>query len=538
MHCPSDGEPLGPAAPATHPPGVTPARLVRTPGGTSASGMEATCVAEAAATPDRVLLGRYQLKRVIGEGGFGAVYEAQDKKLRKRVAVKLLAKGLAGTPEALARFHREAIAASQIGHKGIVDVTDFDRDVDGTPFIVMEYIEGVELAALLSREGALAVPRVLVIGIQAAQSLEAAHRAGILHRDLKPANVFLSAAGAVQDFVKIVDFGISKVLGSDTARLTSTGMMMGTPYYMSPEQGQGQEVDARTDIYALGVMLYEMLVGGPPFRGDTPLAVVTQHLFKEPTPPSQANPQAGIPPEADAIVLRAMAKTPEARYPTMAELGDALLELLARLDPAAAHAFASPSRSTPPGVSASLAVARSVATPAPVPAVAESAAAPATPAPRRWPLFLAIGLALAAAAMAALVFLRPTRSPADPPTIVKGTPSLPSGALLPPASPPPGSADPTPAAPRSTVRIELAIHPPDARVELNGVRTTENPLELARGESFALRISAEGHKTHEQELRAATSGVVEIRLERAAPAPSRGREKRSTGEDLIDRSDL
>jgi serine/threonine protein kinase len=297
-------EPLRGAA-RTSPPGATP-----TPG-----------------SPDtgRILGQRYRLLELMSIGGFGAVFAAEDMRLKKRVAVKVLSPHLATSPDHLARFQQEAIAASQLRHEGIVLVTDFDRDVDGTHFIAMELLDGYDLAQMIETHGPLPPVTALEIAAQVASALDCAHRCGILHRDLKPANVFLTTHGARGDVVKILDFGISKVMHRrlGPGNLTQTGQVVGTPYYMAPEQAQGRpDIDGRCDVYSLGVLLYEMLTGAPPFVGDHYVVVALQHLTLAPQPPSRSRPE--LTPDLDELVLRALAKEPRDRYESMAHFHAAI----------------------------------------------------------------------------------------------------------------------------------------------------------------------------------------------------------------------
>jgi hypothetical protein len=283
--------------------------------------------------PGRILGGRYRLRRRMVVGGFGAVFAAEDLRLRRPVAVKVLSPHIANSREHLARFRQEAIYASQIGHDGIVDVRDFDRDVDGTHFIVMELLDGSDLSQMIATQGPLPVEVALAIAAQVASALDCAHRQGIVHRDLKPANVFMTSRGARGDIVKVLDFGISKVMHRrlGAGNLTESGQVVGTPYYMAPEQAQGKpDVDGRADVYALGVMLYEMLTGAPPFTGDHYVVVALQHLTLSPPAPSRA--RAGLPPSVDPLVMQAMAKEPADRFPTMGHFHAAIQAELRRLD--------------------------------------------------------------------------------------------------------------------------------------------------------------------------------------------------------------
>ena len=237
------------------------------------------------------LLGRYQITKKIGQGGMGAVYEATHTLIGKRVAVKVLLDKYIKKDQVVARLEQEARLASSIGHEHIIDITDFGQTSDGRTFVVMEFLEGESLAECLAREGSLPERRILEITAQIASALSAAHAKGIVHRDIKPENVFLLQRKD-KDFAKVVDFGISKNLrstgeGEDASpRLTQTGMVLGTPLYMSPEQARGDDaLDHRIDVYALGVIMYELATGQVPFSGTNYLSVISQVLNDDPVPP-------------------------------------------------------------------------------------------------------------------------------------------------------------------------------------------------------------------------------------------------------------
>jgi serine/threonine-protein kinase len=269
-----------------------------------------------------VLEQKYEITRKIGQGGMGAVYEATHKLIGKRVAVKILLDKYAQKDQIVARLQQEARLASSIGHANIIDITDIGQTVDGRMFVVMEFLEGESLGALISRTGRLEQTRALRIAKQIASALGAAHKKGIVHRDVKPENVFLLTRND-QDYVKVVDFGISKSLrpedGTDSPRLTQTGMVLGTPLYMSPEQARGDdELDHRIDIYALGVILYEMVTGEVPFRGSNYLNILSQVLADEPPPPREHDPN--ISPDLEAVILKALEKDRSHRYQSMQEL--------------------------------------------------------------------------------------------------------------------------------------------------------------------------------------------------------------------------
>lgn len=267
----------------------------------------------------QTLAGTYEIVRLIGEGGMGRVYEARHLRLpNKRYAVKLLHPELCRQSEVIARFQREAEAASVLTHENVVSVVDVDRTPDGVPYIVAELLEGVQLGDFLDHEGRLAPARAVGIIRQICRALEAAHEHGIVHRDMKPENVFL--AGDAQR-VKVLDFGISK-LGDGNSSLTKTGMVMGTPDYMPPEQAKGFRVDRRADIYAVGAILYRALTGRKPFEEEDQMATLTAVLVQEPPRPRTLNPQ--IPEGLEVVVQRAMAKDPEERYQSMAEFEEEL----------------------------------------------------------------------------------------------------------------------------------------------------------------------------------------------------------------------
>jgi eukaryotic-like serine/threonine-protein kinase len=274
---------------------------------------------------NRVIQGRYKVLSQIGEGGMGVVYLAEHVEIEKMVALKVLRDDFSKRPELLARFKQEARSASRIGNQHIVDVTDFGQLDDGGVFFVMEYLQGKGLSEVIQNE-VISLERTLSIVLQIARALNAAHKLGIVHRDLKPENVYLVENDESKDFVKILDFGIAKISDTDTEgqRLTKTGMIFGTPEYMSPEQASGRPLDHRVDIYALGCIMFEMFTGQVPFDGESFMAVLTQHMF-EPVPPiEEVNPEADVPEAIKAVVYKAMAKDTEDRYGSMTELADDL----------------------------------------------------------------------------------------------------------------------------------------------------------------------------------------------------------------------
>ncbi|MEU1375153.1 Stk1 family PASTA domain-containing Ser/Thr kinase [Streptomyces triculaminicus] len=265
----------------------------------------------------RRLGGRYELGSVLGRGGMAEVYLAHDTRLGRTVAVKTLRVDLARDPSFQARFRREAQSAASLNHPSIVAVYDTGEDyVDGVsiPYIVMEYVDGSTLRELLHSGRKLLPERSLEMTIGVLQALEYSHRAGIVHRDIKPANVMLTRTGQV----KVMDFGIARAMGDSGMTMTQTAAVIGTAQYLSPEQAKGEQVDARSDLYSTGCLLYELLAVRPPFVGDSPVAVAYQHVREEPNPPSIHDPE--VTPEIDAIVLKALAKDPDYRYQSADEM--------------------------------------------------------------------------------------------------------------------------------------------------------------------------------------------------------------------------
>ena len=269
-----------------------------------------------------VLGGSYRITRLIGQGGMGAVYEGVQTRLERRVAVKLMARELSSNPEAIARFRREAEVTSQIGHPHIVQVFDFGQAPGGEPYIVMEYLEGEDLEKRIQRVGQLPLAAASQIVRQVSSALSATHAKGIVHRDLKPANVFLLSVEGETDFVKVVDFGISKVRSAST-KLTAALAVMGTPNYMAPEQAAGRvnDIDARTDQWALACIAYELVAGRPPFVGEDVASLLYQVIHQAPDPLAAFNP--GLPGAVDGVLRRALSKTQADRFPTLTEFSRA-----------------------------------------------------------------------------------------------------------------------------------------------------------------------------------------------------------------------
>jgi beta-lactam-binding protein with PASTA domain/tRNA A-37 threonylcarbamoyl transferase component Bud32 len=286
--------------------------------------------------PPRILSGRYELSHLVARGGMAEVYRAHDRLLDRPVALKILFPELSVDRAFVERFRREAQAAANLSHPNIVPVFDWGED-NGTYFIVMEFIDGRALSSILRTAGPMHPDRAAEIGADVAQALAYAHRHGVIHRDVKPGNVLITEDG----IVKVTDFGIARAINTEES-LTQTGAVMGTATYFSPEQAEGMGVDARSDIYSLGVVLFEMVTGRPPFMGDTPVAVASKHVRENPPTPRDINP-AG-PPDLEAIILKCLAKSPEYRYAT----GDDLrVDLLRFREGRAVGAVAPPMMSQP-----------------------------------------------------------------------------------------------------------------------------------------------------------------------------------------------
>ncbi|MFI1157060.1 protein kinase [Streptomyces sioyaensis] len=269
---------------------------------------------------NRILGQRYELVEQLGHGGMGTVYRAHDHRLRRTVAVKTLSAELALQPEFLSRFQREAHAAAALNHPGVATVHDVGEDASGgvaEPYLVMEYVEGTTLSHVL-KGGALPPAQAADVVGQVLEALEHSHRHAIVHRDIKPANVMLADTGKI----KVVDFGIAKALSEVATRLTGTGVAVGTPAYLAPEQIKGGDTDHRTDLYAVGCLLYELLTGRPPYTGDSPFSVMHQHLTADPVPPSRLRPE--LPPAVDAVIVRALHKDREDRFADAAAMRTAL----------------------------------------------------------------------------------------------------------------------------------------------------------------------------------------------------------------------
>ncbi len=265
-----------------------------------------------------VIANTFRLQKAIGSGAMGTIYKAEQISLQKSVVIKLLHSHLTGDATLAKRFHREAKAASLLNHPNCIGILDFGQSEDGMLYIAMEFIAGPDLAELIYEQFPLEPPRIISMLKQVCAALDEAHANGVVHRDLKPENIMVTERRHQKDFVKVLDFGIAKLQentpgGAGTFQ-TMAGVVCGTPEYMSPEQARGEKLDGRSDLYSIGVVLYQMLTGTVPFEGDSPLGVVTQHLSQAPTPPSAVYPH--VAPSLERLCLSLLEKKREARPPT------------------------------------------------------------------------------------------------------------------------------------------------------------------------------------------------------------------------------
>lgn len=483
----------------------------------TAAGAPAAAAAPAPADPyvGTTLEGRYVVERKLGEGGMGMVYAGRHRLIDKRVAIKVLRRDMATDRELNERFLQEARAASAIGNPHIIDISDFGHLQDGSTYFVMELLEGKSLGEVLTNaKGPLPVARLCHVAKQIAQGLAAAHAANIIHRDLKPDNVILVRRGTETDFVKILDFGIAKV-GGGTKRMTRAGSVFGTPHYMSPEQAAGAVVDHRTDIYALGVILYEMASGKVPFDADNFMGILTQHMYKAPVPIRALVPEVDVPPGLDAIVLKCLTKKPEGRYASMDELLADLDKLDHGLLPDAVHEMMA--RSGGFNVPADYFRA---AMPAPVPAT------PMVAGRKRWPLYAIMGaVGTLVGVVGVVIVVKSGTGKAQPPPAAAGStmagaapvsvavagpavsapraaaPQVLAGAAAPASA---GSAIAVPAnaaagLDTSSHEILVSVVPTDATILQDGKSLGQSPiaLHLATGQRVVLTVERAGFRTRE-----------------------------------------
>jgi serine/threonine-protein kinase len=485
--------------------------------------------------------GRYRVIKQLGEGGMGQVYLAEHVAIEKRVALKVLRAEYATKGEIVTRFQQEAISASRIKHPNVLDVFDFGQLDNGCFFLAMEFLEGNDLADEITRRHVLDAGTGIRVAMQICRALAAAHINGVVHRDMKPENVFLQRTADGEEIVKIVDFGIAQLRSKDDAvvetkrRLTRTGMIFGTPEYMAPEQASGKHADLRADIYAVGIIMYEMFTGAVPFTGETFLGVLTKHLNEAPPPMNVVYPELGISPDLQAVIMRALVKDPSVRYqsmlefaqaisstadaaalgyrPTLASAADHSLSYLPHAPGTPTHQQFAPSTPPPPPPQQS---------PTPDPARAgsnltgqDTAAARAgtligAEANTRPPAARGAGGAIAVAAAAVILLggggawfaakRNATTSPAPetsavvaakPPPVAAAPPSLPAAAPAPSAEPTKSAESPATVTPTSAVRLAVSSDPSGAILLKNGFQVCDTtPCEVLATPNETLELQA------------------------------------------------
>ncbi len=468
---------------------------------------------------------RYRIIRRIGEGGMGFVYEAEHTALEKRVALKILRDDFSSRSEVVERFRQEAKSASRIGNAHIVDISDFGEMPNGASYFVMELLSGEDLANALAKEAILPLARAADVILQCCRALGAAHGKGIVHRDMKPENIFLTERDGRADFVKIVDFGIAKMSDVETPgapgrKLTKTGMIFGTPEYMSPEQAAGKpDLDHRVDIYALGVIFFEMLAGKVPFVGDTFMGILTQHMF-EPIPQLAAfNPSYAENPAIESFITKALAKAPEDRFQSCDEMARALEGALegqaVRIDPTSKQTLYGHGEP----VKARAKTARAIG--------AAATEMDLTPPPRSNAPWIALVAALViAAGVGAYLALGP-RDTVEPVLADAPDAGAVAVAALEPDAGPPVIEEPDAGAPDAgpaRVAIRMETNPSGARVWIvdRGDVCTETPctFELPAGQEVTIR-AARGRARGEVTL-TPSEGMAPVTLRLVARPPSGG----------------
>jgi serine/threonine-protein kinase len=518
--------------------------------------------------PGTKLDNKYRIEQLIAVGGMGAVYLGTHTGLRKRVAIKVL-NPQASSAAMMERFHREAITASQIGHEGIAQVTDFGTSYEGEPFLVMEYLEGESLAARMTTSGRMRIDIACELGCAILAPLAAAHEAGIVHRDLKPDNVFLVRQSR-GELVKLLDFGISRAPGLEGEfRLTKTGLVLGTPYYMSPEQARGEsEVGAAADLYAFGVMLYEMLVGRVPIEGENYNQLMYRVLTAEYAPPRKERPE--IPVELEQIILQAMAFDPKLRPGSAGEIERRLLAFcrptfrdhqIERISSSSGLSLQMLTAGVTAPMPASIAgpVTGPITTPMATPVAEDSqsllesavaaepaddtnrtpfvepseiAAPPPLPtAPRRRGLWITgAAVVLCGGIVGSLLIARDDEGSADRAASGPTAPTPPTTAPTPPTTAPTAPTAPTEAVtaapPASEITLRFSIEPAaasaSATIEIDGALLAERQITVRKDTVLhRVTITAPGFVTREEEVRFDETQKLILQMRRAPTRPAR-----------------
>jgi len=447
---------------------------------------------------------RYVIEAPLREGGMGLIYRATHRKIGKAVAIKILREDMVADSEMLKRFRNEARAVSLVESPHIIDITDYGVLPDGARYYVMELLEGETLGDLIARTGPLHLSTLVRIAKQIAMGVGAAHAANIIHRDLKPDNVMLIEFGQEKNFVKVLDFGIAKV-STDSHKLTKTGAVFGTPLYMSPEQAAGLETDQRSDIYSLGVIMFEMATGRPPFNAENVMAILSQHMYK--APPSLRSLVPDIPEALEAIIVRLLSKKPETRYATMNELLADLEQVENGLAPeSTARVLAQSAELSAPAdyFGGERDVPR---TTSPVTTIS------LRPAKRpKWHIAVA-AIVAGSAVVASVAFLN--RRVVEPEKPVPAKTAL----TVEPDPPPPSMTPPATKAENPSSDVKLVVEPANARVSTNGKILSARTFTITKGESLPLTVEAPGYASKAVALSTQDAPEVTVAL---SPLPKAG----------------
>jgi eukaryotic-like serine/threonine-protein kinase len=468
-------------------------------------------------SPGQLLAGRYEVLATLGKGGMGVVYKAHDRVLNETVAIKVLRQDLAESPEMAQRFLAEIKLARSVSHRNVCRIHEYGQDGD-VRYISMAYVDGVDLKQVLRERGRLPPAEAFELAIGVAEGLQAIHDEGIIHRDLKAPNLMLDARGVV----RLMDFGIAKQWNDKaSAGLTATGMIMGTPEYMSPEQVLGQKLDLRSDLYALGVVVYELFVGITPFQAETPVGLLMKHLHDPP-----ALDAAGLPPALVPVLARALAKDRESRHASAGEMADALREARRATTGASGPRTAPQPRPVPerttliprPSATVTTPLPAAAAAPAPTAAAVPPTQASAAPARRSWALPIAGGaaalvilvLAGAAVALRGRATPSPSPDPSAPPTTAVAVDATPA---------------PTPSAPAPPPTLAAAASPaPPPRASAPAPRREGTPARAANPEVEGLLAEAETAFAAQQHQAALAFYEEALRLDPANARARIGRE--------------